>query len=182
MPAATAAMTPAQQLNERFATIYTQFQPRITRLVRNEVRGGNHHLAEDLTADAFYRAWLDLHKCTATTDAQLYSWLATLARRTVTAHYRTKKNTAEQPADLGDWKYANQAMDQAGGCYTPAATGFRTAPSGSRRLVAVGTISRNGGRTTTVRATEAGVTGTITSRCPRCRRTLEACTCTGGAR
>ncbi|MET9702294.1 hypothetical protein [Streptomyces griseus] len=51
-----------------------------------------------------------------------------------------------------------------------------------RRLVAVGTISRNGGRTTTVRATEAGVTGTITSRCPRCRRTLEACTCTGGAR
>lgn len=161
MPAATTAMTPAQQLNERFATIYTQFQPRITRLVRNEVRGGNHHLAEDLTADAFYRAWLDLHKCTATTDAQLYNWLATLARRTVTAHYRTKKNTAEQPTDLGDWQYANQAMDQAGGCYTPAATGFRTAASGGRRLVAVGTISRHSGRTTTVRATEAGVTGSI---------------------
>ncbi|MEU3836119.1 hypothetical protein [Streptomyces microflavus] len=30
-----------------------------------------------------------------------------------------------------------------------------------RRLVAVGTISRHGGRTTTVRATEAGVTGSI---------------------
>ncbi|MFJ7523926.1 hypothetical protein ACIQ1S_03275 [Streptomyces griseus] len=52
----------------------------------------------------------------------------------------------------------------------------------ARRLIAVGTISRNGGRTTTVRATEAGVTGTITNRCPRCRRSLEACTCTGGAR
>lgn len=30
-----------------------------------------------------------------------------------------------------------------------------------RRLVAVGTVRRHGGRTTTVRATEAGVTGTI---------------------
>ncbi|MFE1543632.1 hypothetical protein ACFW61_24570 [Streptomyces microflavus] len=30
-----------------------------------------------------------------------------------------------------------------------------------RRLIAVGTISRHDGRTTTVRATEAGVTGSI---------------------
>ncbi|WP_406225336.1 hypothetical protein [Streptomyces anulatus] len=30
-----------------------------------------------------------------------------------------------------------------------------------RRLVAVGTITRHDGRTTTVRATEAGVTGSI---------------------
>ncbi len=34
-------------------------------------------------------------------------------------------------------------------------------PKPARRLIAVGTISRHGGRTTTVRATEAGVTGTI---------------------
>ncbi|MFE7047092.1 hypothetical protein [Streptomyces californicus] len=51
----------------------------------------------------------------------------------------------------------------------------------ARRLVAVGTIRRHGGRTTTVRATEAGVTGTITSACPICRVIFEACTCTGGA-
>ncbi|MFJ4916081.1 hypothetical protein [Streptomyces sp. NPDC088726] len=30
-----------------------------------------------------------------------------------------------------------------------------------RRLIAVGTINRHDGRTTTVRATEAGVTGSI---------------------
>ncbi|WP_406144144.1 hypothetical protein [Streptomyces anulatus] len=30
-----------------------------------------------------------------------------------------------------------------------------------RRIIAVGTITRRGGRTTTVRATEAGVTGSI---------------------
>lgn len=34
-------------------------------------------------------------------------------------------------------------------------------PHPARRLIAVGTISRHAGRTTTVRATEAGVTGSI---------------------
>jgi DNA-directed RNA polymerase specialized sigma24 family protein len=126
MPAAPSAMTPAQQLNERFAAIYAQFQPRITNLVRHEVRGGNHHLAEDLTADTFYRAWLDLHKCRADTDGQMYNWLATLARRTVGQHYRLKKNTAEITADTGSWQFANRSMDPAAGYFTPAATGFRT--------------------------------------------------------
>ena len=51
----------------------------------------------------------------------------------------------------------------------------------ARRTVAVGTIRHHGGRTISVRATEAGVTGTINSRCPNCRRILEDCTC-GGAR
>ncbi|MER6435450.1 sigma factor [Streptomyces sp. NPDC001185] len=132
MPAAPSAITPAQQLNERFTRIYAQFQPRITHLVQREVRGGNQHLAEDLTADAFYRAWLDLHKCTATTDGQMYNWLATLARRTVAQHYRWKKNTAETPADLGHWQFSNRAMDADGGYYTPAPTGFRTATLATR--------------------------------------------------
>lgn len=124
--------TPAEQLNERFTAIYTQFQPRITRLVQHEVRGGNLHLAEDLTADAFYRAWLDLHKCTATSDGQMYAWLATLARRTVLAHYRTKKSTAETPVDTGTWSFANREMESGAGYYTPAATGFRTASLATR--------------------------------------------------
>ncbi|MFD7428427.1 hypothetical protein ACFV6Z_15465 [Streptomyces sp. NPDC059818] len=58
----------------------------------------------------------------------------------------------------------------------------RSSTPPDRRLVAVGTISRHGGRTITVRATEAGVTGTITSTCPKCSLIFEACTCTGGAR
>lgn len=119
--------TPAEQLNERFTAIYAQFQPRITRLVLGQVRDGNHALAEDLTADAFYRAWIDLHKCRATSDGQMYNWLATLARRTVTEHYRWKKNTAETPADTGHWTFANRDMEPGAGYYTPAPTGFRTA-------------------------------------------------------
>ena len=49
----------------------------------------------------------------------------------------------------------------------------------ARRLIAVGSIRHLGFRTITVRATEAGVTGTITSRCPVCKGTFETCTCTG---
>lgn len=51
----------------------------------------------------------------------------------------------------------------------------------ARRLIAVGTIRHLGGRTITMRATKAGVTGTITSRCPVCKGTFETCTCTGTA-
>ncbi|WP_078631393.1 MULTISPECIES: RNA polymerase sigma factor [Streptomyces] len=183
MPAASTAMLPAQQLNERFATLYTTYLPRITALVGSRIfNADDKHLTDDLTAEAFTRVWLHLHKCEATTDAQTYSWIATIARRTVADHFRVKKNTMERPADLGDWQYANRPMDQAAGYYTPAESGFRTAATGQdRRLVAVGTIRRHGGRTTTVRATEAGVTGTITSACPICRVIFEACTCTGGA-
>jgi len=49
----------------------------------------------------------------------------------------------------------------------------------ARRLIAVGTIRHHGNRTITVRATLAGVTGTIASRCPVCKGTFETCTCTG---
>ncbi|MGW2044661.1 RNA polymerase sigma factor [Streptomyces sp. NPDC001858] len=123
--------TPAQQLNERFTAIYAQFQPRITRLVQHEVRDANLALAEDLTADAFFRAWLDLHKCKATTDGQMYAWLATVARRTVGQHYRVKKNTAETPVDTGHWSFANSNLTpSASGAYEPVRTGFATARIG----------------------------------------------------
>ncbi|WP_405431148.1 RNA polymerase sigma factor [Streptomyces anulatus] len=132
MPAAPPAMTPAQQLNERFATIYTDYLPRVTALVGSRIfNADDKHLTDDLTAEAFTQVWLHLHKCTATTDAQTFSWVATIARRTVAGHFRLKKNTMERPADLGDWQYANRPMDQAAGYYTPSGNGFRTAAIGN---------------------------------------------------
>ncbi|GAA2985145.1 hypothetical protein [Streptomyces fulvorobeus] len=62
---------------------------------------------------------------------------------------------------------ANSAM--------PAAQ--RSAPP-VRRLIAVGITRHLGARTITVRATETGVTGIITSRCPFCHRPSEECRCT----
>ncbi|MGW1000763.1 RNA polymerase sigma factor [Streptomyces sp. NPDC002520] len=115
--------TPAEQLNERFAAIYARHQPRIARLVAREVRLGALDLAEDLTADTFFRAWLDLHKCRATTDAQMYGWLATIARRTVTEHYRWKKNTSEVPTDTGHWRFTNRELAPAGAYTVPVRPG-----------------------------------------------------------
>lgn len=122
-PSCALITTPAQQLNERFADIYTEFQPRILRLVLREVRGRNFHLAEDLTADAFVNAWRALPNCRATCDAQLYAWLATIARRTVMAHYRVKRNTCEVPTDTGTWQYADREMVPAGAWVAPARNG-----------------------------------------------------------
>ncbi|WP_406462992.1 hypothetical protein OHB07_16250 [Streptomyces sp. NBC_00111] len=48
-----------------------------------------------------------------------------------------------------------------------------------RRPIAVGIIGRIAGRTVTIIRTADGATGTITSRCPVCRRILEGCICTG---
>jgi DNA-directed RNA polymerase specialized sigma24 family protein len=117
--------TPAQQLNDRFATIYATHRERITALVLREVRGNDHHLAEDLAATTFFHAWLDLHKCKATTDAQTFAWLATMARRTVMQHYRVARNTREIPADTGHWAYANRAfVPAAGGALAPLRGGY----------------------------------------------------------
>ncbi|WP_326592806.1 hypothetical protein [Streptomyces brevispora] len=58
-----------------------------------------------------------------------------------------------------------------------------SAPASSppdRRLIAVGILGRTAGRTVLTIRTADGVTGTVTSRCPNCRRTFEDCTCPGG--
>ncbi|TKA11770.1 RNA polymerase sigma factor [Actinacidiphila oryziradicis] len=125
--------TPAQALNERFASIYATHQARIAEVVRSRVFNGDRDLADDLTAETFVQVWLSLHKCNATTDGRLFSWMATIARRTVADHYRKASNTREIPADTGDWQYANRDLETAGGYYTPAATGFRTARLGGGR-------------------------------------------------
>lgn len=134
MPADTSAITPAQQLNARFTEVYATYLPRITALVDSRiVDPADKHLTDDLTAEAFTRIWLSLHNCEATTEAKLFSWLATIARRTVADHFRVKKNTMDRPTDLGDFQFANRDMEATGGYYTPAATGFRTVRVGGAR-------------------------------------------------
>ncbi|MFJ8446855.1 hypothetical protein [[Kitasatospora] papulosa] len=49
-----------------------------------------------------------------------------------------------------------------------------------RRPIAVGIIGRTAGRTVTIIRTADGITGTIASGCPLCRRTV-GCECTAPA-
>ena len=126
--------TPAEQHSERFTAISTQHQARIARLVRSQVRLGATDLAEDLTADTFAAAWVALHQCKATTDAQVYGWLAAIARRRVADHYRLARNTRETPVDTGHWSFANSNLSPASsGALEPVRTGFRTAAVGGAR-------------------------------------------------
>lgn len=118
-PAITANLTPSQQLNARFTAIYRTHQPRITTLVLSQVRGSDYHLAEDLTAAAFYRAWLDLHQCRATTDIGMYAWLARIARHTVGQYYRVARSTREAATDLNHRAYSNRAMAPSGAVLAP---------------------------------------------------------------
>lgn len=103
-------ITPAQALNERFTRVYARYQARIAAYVQPQVRGNDHDLADDLTAEAFTRAWLSFHQCQAVTDQQLFAWLATIARHVVIDHYRIARNTREVPADTGHWAYANRDL------------------------------------------------------------------------
>lgn len=134
MPAGTPATTPTQQLSERFATIYATHQATITAYLVAQVRSGDRHLAEDLASETFTRAWVSLHQVRGQDDTQLLRWLRTIARHAAIDHYRRARNTREVPTDTGHWSYTNREMEPAaGGYYTPAATGFRTAQFGGAR-------------------------------------------------
>ncbi|MGQ4355292.1 sigma factor [Streptomyces drozdowiczii] len=106
------------ELRETFAALYAAQQGFVTGVVLAEVRDRNFALAEDLTADAFIRAWKAWPACRATTDAQRKAWLRTIARHTVIDYYRVKRNTAETATDPTAWQYANQPVEQEGGCFS----------------------------------------------------------------
>ncbi|MFD9716714.1 RNA polymerase sigma factor [Streptomyces sp. NPDC059076] len=108
----------AEQRKRAFGALYAAQQGFVTGVVLSEVRDRNFALAEDLTAEAFIRAWKAWPKCRATTDAQLRAWLRTIARHTVIDHYRVKRNTVETASDPTAWQYANQPVESAGGCYS----------------------------------------------------------------
>lgn len=126
---ACALITPAEQLNELFATTYRQYRP----MVRNTILGrlglygtADTHLAEDLTQNTFLAFYQRLHNTTAVHNAG--GLLRVMARQSVGHHYRAMRNRYEQPADTGHWTFANRELGAtAAGYYTPAATGFRTA-------------------------------------------------------
>ncbi|MBK6040797.1 sigma factor [Streptomyces sp. MBT55] len=130
-PAREAKPLPPPEAGEQVAAMCAKYRARIVRLLVGEVRGADLHLAEDLAQEVFLSAWMDLGQMRATTEAQVFAWLSTIARRRTFAHYRAKRNTCEYPADTGDWQMANRDLVPSGGYYTPSRSGFRTATIGA---------------------------------------------------
>ena len=80
---------------EAFAQLYRLHHPRVIAYVTKRVR--DRHLAEDLTAETFARAWValpQLHFCGFGLDG----WLITIARNLVTDHFRLCRNRPVSPA------------------------------------------------------------------------------------
>lgn len=129
MPAATPAITPAQQLDERFTAAYTRYQP----MVRATIYGQlglygpvDTHLVEDLTQNTFLRLYTYSDRIDF--GGRVAGLLRLMARQSIGHHFAVMRNTHERPADTGHWTFANRQTAATGsGYYVPAATGFRTA-------------------------------------------------------
>lgn len=121
-----AAVTPAQQLNEHFTAIYTQYLPMVRATISGRLDVSDKHLVDDLAQNTFLAFYRRLHNTAAVHNAG--GLLRVMARQSIGHHYRVMRNRYEQPADTGHWTFANREMGAtAAGYYTPAATGFRTA-------------------------------------------------------
>jgi RNA polymerase sigma factor (sigma-70 family) len=130
MPAGTPAITP----EDRFSALYATYLPRVAAFIAPQTRGNDPHLVEDLTSETFIRAWRALPQLQQDDDSRLFSWLATIARRAVTDHYRVARNQRETAVDTGHWSFANSNLTPAAsGAYEPVRSGFRTATIGGAR-------------------------------------------------
>ena len=121
MPAASSAITPAQQLNERFTATYTRYLPMVHATISSRLNSSDKHLVDDLTQNTF----LAFYRCLDRIDdgRDFGGLLRVMARQSISHHFRAMRNTRERPTDMGHWTFANRET---------AATGFRTASIASR--------------------------------------------------
>lgn len=117
--------------DDLFTAVYAEYAPMVRRIVLANLNDGHKHLADDLMQETFlriYRQGVQLDQIRS-----MSGFLGLASRRTVLDYYKVKRSTAETPADTGHWSFANRDLAPSGGYYTPARTGFRTAPIGGAR-------------------------------------------------
>lgn len=111
-----------------FNAAYREYAPLVRRVVHANLNRNDKGLADDLMQETFLRIYRQRVALDAVRDMSAFLGLA--SRRTVLDHYKVKRNKMEQPVDTGHWSFANRDLAPAGGCYSPARTGFRTARIG----------------------------------------------------
>lgn len=72
-----------------FEELYRANRPWVTRFVASLVRRGDGHLVDDLVQDTFLSAWRGLPGARFETAGSVPAWLCTIARHSVSAHYRS---------------------------------------------------------------------------------------------
>ncbi len=125
------AITPAEQLNERFTAAYAQYLPMVRATIHNRLHASDTHLVDDLAQNTFLAFYRYLSRLDTSRD--FGGLLRVMARQSISHHFRVMRHTHERPVDVGSWQYADREMSGTGaGYYTPATTGFRTAAITSR--------------------------------------------------
>ncbi|MEE8384825.1 MAG: sigma-70 family RNA polymerase sigma factor [Dehalococcoidia bacterium] len=83
-PSRPAAQAVAARGRDQFGEVYQEFYPRLFAYVYGRVE--NAHLAEDLVADVFERAFIKV--ATLRNQEAFSTWLFTIARNVVISHFR----------------------------------------------------------------------------------------------
>jgi RNA polymerase sigma factor (sigma-70 family) len=83
----------------QFKTLYTDYQPKIQRLVMGYVKG-NEALAQDLCQDIFIKIWNGLDRFRG--DSTLSTWIYRIAVNTCLMHLRSKKILTLEDRTLTD--------------------------------------------------------------------------------
>lgn len=90
--------------HDAFAQLWTLYRTDIQGWVY--ARTHNHHLAEDITSEAFLRAWKNIDRFTWQ-SAGFPGWVATIARNLVADYYKSAHYQRTWPTDTADdlWQY-----------------------------------------------------------------------------
>jgi RNA polymerase sigma-70 factor, ECF subfamily len=93
-----------------FSGFYEQHHPSVFRYIYM-LHGGSHSDAEDLTAEAFIRAWSQRQRFRGSVDAAL-GWILTIARRLVIDHQRRQQRWRMTPLVESVADTANDSPEQ----------------------------------------------------------------------
>ncbi|MFY1702990.1 RNA polymerase sigma factor [Micromonospora sp. WMMA1923] len=95
---------------DAFGQLYQHHHGHVLGYVTTRVGNHQRHLAEDITAETFLRAWKNLHQYTHP-RRPIIAWLQTIAYRLVLDHARATRARPEYPAGLTDDYHAAEPRD-----------------------------------------------------------------------
>jgi RNA polymerase sigma factor (sigma-70 family) len=98
MPDVSAGQSPTGDEEARFELLYVVYGRRVRSYVAARLGRKDFHLAEDLAQETWLEVWRSLASLRAADDAA-FGWLAVIARRVISRHFRRHRNVCETPTD-----------------------------------------------------------------------------------
>lgn len=84
----------------RFETLYAMYERSVRRFISSRLDRAVQHLVDDFSQETWLEAWKSLESLKAADEAA-FAWLATIARRVISHHFRRPRST-EIVTDFAD--------------------------------------------------------------------------------